>query len=487
MAEKPTYEQWMKATHSALHKRSDYLKKLDETIKTGKNDKVIKEALDRWKFDQSSKGKDWTKSVRNKKGAVTNLYRAVNDLDKRSLSEEEREAMKYICHEQKMALTRQFEGKEVSFKSNTLIGLKQGAGDSFTKFKTALSLGNTTRSNIKGVSTDVKSVRDGMNKLRKGGRALVIAEASGEMNKKIRDLCKSLTPGMDPDKVFANLNLGSVSQFSTNIAPFVGAISSGGKAIVGWIGVAKTAYKKYDIEDKRHAFAPDDPEAAFDAVLVLLKRDITSQSAKAGVATAAFTGKLLGAFADAGAVTGPAIGILETLASIFQTIVEYVRDYKEVEKANELLRVGYLNLDLFNECPILGCYFLLIQDHSTIINFAVADYGTANFVFDAERLVGKINPVLDQARTYVHASRFEIVGFDAMKGVVEKNWSKQDVKGKITGLPAHLGGKVASLPGQVKDKIHGMIVDRITYPKKQTEVVTGISSTGQETKTKKWR
>jgi hypothetical protein len=275
------------------------------------------------------------------------------------------------------------------------------------------------------------------------------------MQKKILDLCKSLTPGMNPDKVFAHLKLGSVAEFSSNVAPFVGAISSGGKAITGWIGVAATAYKKHDIEGRRNAFAPADPEAAFDAVLELLRRDVNSKAIKAGTATGAFTGKLLGAFADAGAVTGPVFGMLETLANIFQTIVEYVRDYKEVEKANELLAVGYLNMDLFNHSPILGCYFLLIQDHSTIINFAVGDYGTPNFKFDAEALIVKINPVLDQARTYVHASRYEIVGFEGMKGVVKQNWSTKTGVSKVTGAPA-----------AVVDKISSKINDWIEKPEK---------------------
>jgi hypothetical protein len=31
-----------------------------------------------------------------------------------------------------------------------------------------------------------------------------------------------------------------------------------------------------------------------------------------------------------------------------------------------LLRLGALNLDLFNDCPILGCYFIVIQDRETL-------------------------------------------------------------------------------------------------------------------------
>ncbi len=469
MAQLPTYDEWMKGTYSTLHKRSEFLKKLDETIKSGASNKIIKEALDRWKFDQSRQGKDWKKSVRNRKGAVTNLYRVVNELDKRQLSDEEREALEFISRAQTMALSKQFEGKKLSFKSTTLVGLVQGAGSNFQKFKTGATAFKQGAKTGHGAYKNITSIHDGAKLLQQGGRAAAHGAASLDLQKKIMKLCKTLTPGLDADKVFANLNLGSVSQFAGSVAPFVGAISSGGKAVVAWIGVAKTVYTKHDIAERRFAFAPEDPEAAFDAVLLLLKRDVISKSAKAGVATGAFTGKLLGAFADAGAVTGPAIGLLETLANIFQTIVEYVRDYKEVEKANELLRVGYLNLDLFNVSPILGCYFLLIQDHSTIINFAVADYGTPNFVFDAERLIGKINPVLDQARSYVHSSRYEIVGFEAMKGIVQKNWSRKGVVGKVTGLPAHVAGKIT-----------GKITDWVLNPEKPPKVdksrLVGISS-----------
>ncbi len=471
MAEIPSYDVWMKQTYSLRHKRSPYLVKVDEAIQNRLGKARIKEALDRWKFDQSSKGKDWTKSVRNQKMAVTNLYRAVNDLDKRKLTDEEREAMKYLSRMQAMALSRQFDGKELTFKSSTLVGVAQGAGSKWQRFKTgATSLGSGAKT-AHGVYKSAQT----LNSARKTGMAVAQATshaaATADIKSKIMTLCKTLTPGLNPDEVFKRLNLGSVEHFAGNVAPFMGAISSGKKMIVEWIGVARVVYKKYDTEDRRFAFAPGDPEAALNAVLELIIRERNSRLAKAGVATGAFGAKLGGAFADGGAVSGPVVGLLETLAEIMQMIVEYVRDWKEVQRANELLRVGYLNFEIFNVSPILGCYFLLIQDHSTIINIVVADYGTPNFVIDAERLVKAINPVLDQARGYVNESKFEIVGFDGMKGVVEKNWSKQGVVGKVTGLPGH-----------VADKLGTQISDWVMKPEKPPKLdksrIVGIGWNG---------
>ena len=476
MAEIPSYDQWMNDTHSLTSPRSEFLKKLDDAVKTGNRDS-IKTALDRWRFEQSKQGKDWRKSVRNGKGAVTNLHRAVNDLDKRKLTKEELEAMQYISRTQAMALQKQFLGKKLQFKGSTLVGMARGAGSNWQKFKTGASSvtsgSSTARTGYKGVSNAVQ----GANLLQQGGKAAVTGAASGTMSdnfstirQKVTEFCKELCPGIDPNHIFNALHLGSVENFATDLAPFVGVISSGGKAIIGWIGVIKKEWDAIKLEDSRYAFAPGDPEAAFSAVVTLLDREIVSASARAGVKTAAFTGKALGVFADAGAITGPVIGLMELLAEIFQTIIEYVRDYKECQAANDLLRVGALNFDLFSTSPILGCYFLVVQDHSTIINFAVGEYGTPNWMFDVEKLVGKIGPALEKSRHYIRVSRLEIPGMEHAKGVVEENYSVK------TGL-----SKVTAAPGALKDKIADRIDAWFEKPEKPPKVdksrIVGFGST----------
>lgn len=444
MAQIPSHETWMKDTHSLTHPRSDLLKAVDAAMQAydkAKSDTAkaaLKTAFDRWRFDQSKQGKDWKKSVRNQKGACTNLYRAVNDLDRRKLSKEEVEAMQYVSRAQAMALMKQFAGKKLSFKASTVVGMAQGAGTRWQRFKTGAATAKGVGSTGKDIVTGVRDIAKGVGVLKQGGAAGAMSAARTGMGdqfagirQQITEFCKKLCPDIDPNTVFTALGLGTVEKFATELAPFVGAISSGGKAIVGWAGVAKTVWDKHSIEQKRHAIAAGDPEAAFDALLLLLQREITSKSAKAGVQTAAFTGKALGVFADGGAVTGPVVGLLEILAEIFQTIIEYVRDYRECKAANEALLLGALNLDLFETSPVLGCYFLCVQDHSTIINFAVGDYGTPNFVFDVEQLVKKIEPVLERARSFIQDSRLEIPGMDKAKGIATEKGTIEKVKDKV--------------------------------------------------------
>jgi hypothetical protein len=416
-----SYDQWMKDTYSLTSPRSEFLKKLDEAIKTGKKED-IKTALDRWRFDQSKQGKDWRKSVRNAKGAVTQLYRDVNTLDKRKLSDEEREAMMYIAREQAMALQKQFVGKKLTFKASTLIGMAKGAGSKWERFKAGAAGAKSAQGNISSAKSGIQEFN--------------------VIQQKVRSFCKELCPGLDPDHVFKALNLGGVESFVQTVTPFIGAISSGGQALVGWGKVAWTAYNRYRVMDSRYAFAPGDPEAAIDAVIVLIDREIASGSARAGVKTAAFTGKLLGTFADGGAVSGPVIGLIELLAEVLQAVVEYVIEYKECTAGNEMLKIGALNLELFEVCPILGCYFLVMQDHSTIINFAVGQYGTPNWMFDVEKLVAKIQKALEKARQYITLARYEIAGWNTSKGVVAADWKHKDGLSKASGAKEELQHKL---------------------------------------------
>lgn len=472
MADIPSHSEWMKLTYSLIHPRSNFLKAVDEALKkydsarSPSNKEALKKAFDRWRFEQSRQGKDWRKSVRNEKGAVTTMYRALNDLDRRQLTVEELEAMQYIGRMQATALARQFSQAELRFKSSTLVGVAQGVGTKWQRIKTGAQGVASGASTAKSVIKTGKEIGKGISDLQSLGRAGVaqaarsgMAEQTGVIRGQITQLCRTLCPDLDADAVFRAVGLPAVEQFAVELAPFVGAISSGGKAVVGWIGVANSHWQRSKVAGARYAIAAGDPEAAFDAVLVLLDREITSQTVRASVKTGAFTGKLLGTFADAGAVTGPVIGLLELLAEIFQTVVEYVTDYRECQAGTRMLQVGALNLELFEVSPILGCYFIVYQDHSTIINFAVGDYGTPNWMFDVERLVKKVQIVLDKARHLIHHSRLEVAGMERMKGVVLEGYSVK------TGI-----GKLAATPDHVKEKIADGITSWFVKPEKPPKV-----------------
>lgn len=84
-----------------------------------------------------------------------------------------------------------------------------------------------------------------------------------------------------------------------------------------------------------------------------------------------------------------------------------------------------------------------------MIAFAVDEYGTANWMFDVERMVKALTPVLESARRMIHASKFELKGIriddktaevmlislQDQKGIVEKNYSVKTGVDKAMAFP----------------------------------------------------
>lgn len=440
MAAIPTYDDWIKSTSVLGLTRSDSLKALDAAIKA-RDEGQIKTAFDRWRFEQSKQGKDWKQSARNKTGAMTSLFRIFQI--PQVPSQEEREAMEYIRREQQMALMRQFQRTKVVFKKDTLGAVVSGNSSKFGKLKVAAQgvglvkgLAETGSDLAKGVGGDSK---DGP-----------IAQIKEKLTKAITDLCPDLD--ISPDSVLRHIGLPGVADFVKQAAPILGSVKSGLKAVQAWGEVASTCSEKYKLSQARYAIAKGDPEGALNAIGVILNRELASNTAAATSATVSFSMQTAGLFADMGGATGPAVAAAQTIAELLQSIYEFVRDYKEVQRANKMLELGALNLELFETCPLLGCYFIAVQDHSTVIAFAVDEFGTANWKFDVERMVKALTPVLESARRMIQASKFELRGvriddktaevmlisLQDQKGLVEENYSVKTGLDKAVAFPDHV-------------------------------------------------
>jgi hypothetical protein len=456
----PTYSEWLRDTSVALRKRSAEMVAIDQALKKFETTKApadrakLKEALFKWKGAQGAKGSDWRNSTRNKKGAITKLDRALDDLAEKNLTQEEKDALAYVAAAQAAALAEQFRGQEVKFKSTTLMGLRQAAMSDWKALKAhgvgALKAGNTVRGVVKKGIDIHGAATTGV----KAASAAANSESAASLAGQITSLLKTLCPGKDPAEILSALGLPPPAAFAADVAPFVGALTSGAKAINEWRQVIQLQWQRYQTQKSSYAFAPGDPIAALESVVVLIERDRNQHVAAGSVKTAAFGGKVAGAFLDFGSVTGPVIGVAESLASLLQTIYTYVRDILEVDKANKLLRAGALDLRLFEVCPILGCYFLLVQDHSTIINFAVGDYGKKNFVFDAEKLIKTVDKVLEKARQYVNDARFEIPAYKRSKGVVQAGFlHKGPFNVVLPGQTKPVGQRVDGVIASIKERV----------------------------------
>jgi hypothetical protein len=436
-----TYELWMSETASFARARSKELKAVDEALKAWRlaeknssgsvlmQKKTLQQALESWKAAQKAKGQDWRTSVRNQKKAVEKLTGelghvitgtgGLNSRGEIMLDAKELMALKVVSDAIKQNTRKMFAGQKLTTKT------AKGLAD-LNDVRGALST-------FKGAAKDIKGAATG---------TLVTTGLNDELKKLLASLFGESTAAE------AQAALGPLfADFLTSATPFVGAISSGAKAVKNWASAAKTLYDKWGMAEASGSFAPGDPAAAFDAVLLIMNREATAFAATASIQTVAAGAKAAFTAADFGALSGPILGAAESLALVVQKIYLFARDWKEMKAANLLLEKGACDFGLFKTCPLLGCYLIANSDTSAIINMAVADYGKTNWKLEVEMMVRKAKPVFEKSRTVIAGARFECAGMKGMKGqVVNRNATTLGLPtGKLDGFLDDISNKVSSV------------------------------------------
>lgn len=298
---------------------------------------------------------------------------------------------------------------------------------------------NRYSESVASMLSDVVKVRDNVKLLRGGARSSVSPESPDSLKVNFNQLVVSVCGEIDPQVIMRELGLDNLASFVAHMTPALGVLWSAKDTAVG---VGLTFYKTWQGSSIKSTgtltLSQGDPLAAFKALELLIDREITSTKRSTLIVGAAFTAKTLFSALDMGMVSGPAIGLAEVIAKLIQKIAEFVQEKNEVDHANDLLKKKSYGIGLFQSCPILGCYYLVVQDHSTIINMAVADYGTPDWMFDVEAMMVASRAVLDKARAFVNASPFVIDGFEDQKGIKEANWAKLSLLGKAGNLKQHV-------------------------------------------------
>jgi hypothetical protein len=404
------YDQWMKETHSTFKARSEALKKLDSAIKL-RNEIEAKRALKAWIDEQNSKRQDWQRSVRNEKGAVKRLYDQLGMLGAaptfKNIGAElnDKLAKKALKDEMRQASAKMFTGKEIAFKLSFWGVCNNKCKAEASKIERAKVAASNTVGTAQGVGTK-----------------LYEAQACAKNIKTIVQSIMGTLPAQEHSAIIELVFGQSVEQFAFNAAPILGLITSGGRMVQEWVGLAMKISDKIEMEAAHGNVRPGDAAAALTAIGAILDRQIKKQAVDAATRTTAFTAKGASAIADFGTATTSVIGAVESIALLLNTLVDVVIDAKEKIAGNKLLKEGKIDIELFNTCPILGCYYIVIQDHSTIMNFDIENMGRENWQQEALRLRYALDPVIRKASDLVSASRIEIPGMATAKGVYQSTF-----------------------------------------------------------------
>ncbi|MFA6231086.1 MAG: hypothetical protein WC617_13075 [Rhodanobacter sp.] len=216
------------------------------------------------------------------------------------------------------------------------------------------------------------------------------------------------------------------------VTPYLGIVTSAVKLAKAGKAVATDGYNLYKSTDYKRGFRMGDPYAAAEAIQLIIKRDLAQHSVKLAQQTVATGAKIGGVFADFGTGTTAAIGVANTLASLGLQLFSLGLDIKDLRAGNKrLAQPNALDLTVFNESPILGCYLITCADTSAVANMFVADIGLPGWMDRVEAMKkNQMEPLIKIASKNIASSRLQLEGLTSDKGTHVKKGFFAGVKSK---------------------------------------------------------
>jgi hypothetical protein len=292
--------------------------------------------------------------------------------------------------------------------------------------KSALEAGKSLLSSGKKLHGDINKVRKGAKETAKAAPSVPGLQAA------FKDFMVECADVDGIDDIMEAIGGEAVKELISEVTPVLGVLASGAKLAKAGKAVAQDGYNLYKSSDYKQGFLRGDPYAAAQSVQIIIKRDLAKHSVKLAQQATATGTKIAGMFADLGTGTTAAIGVANTLATIGLELASLGIDIKDLRAGNKrLLKPETLDLTVFEECPLLGCYLITCADTSSVANFFVADIGLPGWMDKVEQMKKKqMDPMLKIATKNIEASRIQLEGLAPNKGTHSKKGFFANAKSK---------------------------------------------------------
>ena len=434
-----SYDDWMKKTYAMGFRRSPEMQAIDQAIKNftgGSFQKrlAVIQAMDTWMEKEKREQPDgnWRKSRRNKDGIIEITYKEFGGVI-RFRTPEEIAAMGVLRRAYADNLRTLFQGKELQVKDSN-------------------AASKTTKEDIKSTADELKKAvevaRKGLNQPNK------IHDATEFAGKLCGGNARTIL-GSSFDQVKTSLG---------ELMPLLG-ILKGGASLAGKLyTIADNAWMKYrTCENARSSFAPGDPSAALDAVMVCITREMAEAGVDAAMIAAKLAADITAAIVTGGAgvIAGQITSAANAAGKLAKDLYLFSRDQKEIGPANELIRQEQFDLTLFKASPLLGCYVIACSDWSAVVAMAVSSYGKPGFKVQVEVMKKKADPVILKSGDLVRKSRYEIPGSASWKGIVAEKSTLDKLKAKLKDFvigPEHKEvletGRIEGMDLEKYEKLH---------------------------------
>jgi hypothetical protein len=246
-----------------------------------------------------------------------------------------------------------------------------------------------------------------------------------------------LSEGVEPEELFSGDEASKA--FFDAASTVIGTVAAPLKLIKAIMDKVTDAYDASKIKEGRNAFNFD-PQigsgAAFDSLIKLLDRDAQNKTVEIVKAVASL-GTL--AVPVVGQAIGPAINAIVGVAMRAKLLS---LERQEMAQAQKLLNEGKVDAGLFQECPLLGCYFLCLADTAVLLSWS-----GKNDIYSEDRdasiiaLKKDAAPAIQRAREYIRKSGYAVEGTQGLKGLEwEPSWrnNKTEYLAKVLTLTSFL-------------------------------------------------
>lgn len=224
----------------------------------------------------------------------------------------------------------------------------------------------------------------------------------------IKDFLKDVLNVQSLSEVRDIIPANEMSNLVADFTPFLGTVTSGAKMLTSWGKTAQMAYKQYQTKKRVHDLLVGDPRAAGEALRRMLQEEMAKYAADGAIHTTKFAVSAASMPADGGTTAN----LVLAAVSLVKTLFEIGWDVHVMRLGNEhLSKPNALSLDVFDDCPLLGCYLLVNSNTSDIVNLILEEMGQPGWMDDVEQMVkGSIAPMVGDANSMIAKSRLEVVG-----------------------------------------------------------------------------
>ena len=241
---------------------------------------------------------------------------------------------------------------------------------------------------------------------------------------KVLNLLFELFDVSDISIIIEELGLDLISDFITSALPIIQQVKSGGKAVSEWSKSAQDLHKSFKVNKQKQFMLPGDTQGACHAIQTMLRGRSGEHAALAGIHTTQLATSTAGLFADLGGVTGPVVAAAASLAKLCQKIYILSARYKERKKVNHILKTSpgeALSANIFEVCPLLGCYYIVNNTTSNVLNVLSSNIIEDKWMDNAElNKKSYLDPLIKTSQSFIKSSIYVLDPIRQDKGMYQE-------------------------------------------------------------------